>query len=85
MSQTVQCKNCVNLKDDWCALIADSPYEELERICGSFKQKTNADKIRDMTPERMAELFSEVETEGRAYGIKGKNAWLNWLQKEVES
>lgn len=44
MSRNVKCINCVNLKDDWCEKVIDSPYPDLERNCRHFQQKTNADQ-----------------------------------------
>lgn len=45
---------------------------------------TNADHIRAMTDEELADWVWGVETAGRAYGPQGKKAWLDWLKKEVE-
>lgn len=50
----------------------------------TLKALTNADRIRAMTDEELARLANKIETESRAYGIKGRAAWLKWLQKECE-
>lgn len=58
-----KCKNCKHLKykDDgreryaWCPFIGDNPDLEFERYCGAFKKMTNADRIRNMTDEELAE------------------------------
>ena len=42
--------------------------------------KSNADRIRAMSDEELAGMLSRVETDGRAYGPRGKAHWLNWLQ-----
>lgn len=41
---------------------------------------TNADRIRAMSDEELAEMLCRVETDGRAYGPSGKAYWLNWLK-----
>lgn len=98
-----KCKNCKHLKykDDgreryaWCPLIGDNPDLEFERFCGAFKKKTNADRIRSMTDEELADFLlsddyyidcttcKEPENE---YGIcigKCENELLRWLKSEV--
>ena len=58
-----KCKNCKRLeyKYDgkkryaWCPFICDNPDLEFERYCGAFKKMTNADRIRAMTDEELAE------------------------------
>jgi hypothetical protein len=45
---------------------------------------TNADKLRSMTDEELADWVWGAETAGRAYGPRGKKAWLDWLRKESE-
>lgn len=49
------------------------------------KPITNADKIRQMSDEELADWVWSAESAGRAYGPRGKSAWLNWLKQEVES
>lgn len=48
------------------------------------KKLSNADRIRHSSDEELAEWVWGVETAGRAYGLRGKNAWLEWLKQEVE-
>lgn len=50
----MKCKNCVNLKDEWCEKVIDSPHPDIERDCHHFVCKTNADHIRSMTDEELA-------------------------------
>ena len=45
---------------------------------------TNADRIRAMTDEELAIWVWGAESAGRAYGPRGKKAWLDWLQQEAE-
>lgn len=54
--------------------------------CSRFEQKekqTNADRIRAMSDEELADWVWGAETAGRAYGPRGKKAWLDWLKQEV--
>ena len=47
------------------------------------KPQTNADHIRGMTDEELAEWVWSAECAGRAYGPRGKQAWLDWLKQEA--
>lgn len=68
------------------------PYEAKCLNCNSYlknveihsgeKSRTNVDRVRAMNAEQLAELFNGIETEGRAYGPRGKNQWLDWLKQE---
>lgn len=81
-----KCKNCNNLynlsdKNDvivgkWCPKINDSPHLDMERNCEHYKAMTNADRIRSMTDEELAEIFAQ-------YNISlDKDGWLEWLRAE---
>ena len=83
-----KCKNCNNLynlsdKNDvivgkWCPKINDSPHLDMERNCEHYKAMTNADRIRSMTDEELAEIFAQ-------YNISlDKDGWLEWLKAESE-
>ena len=48
-----------------------------------FKPVQNFDKMRSMSVEELAEWAWGVESDGRAYGPRGKKAWLDWLRQEV--
>ena len=48
------------------------------------KPRNNFERVKQMTMEELAVLFNGCEAEGRAYGPKGKSAWLKWLNAEVE-
>ena len=98
-----KCKNCKHLKykDDgreryaWCPFIGDNPDLEFERYCGAFKKMTNADRIRNMTDEELAEfihktifdqgsnLFTCEEPPVNCHE-ECKECYMDWLQKEVE-
>lgn len=51
---TGKCKNCNNLKNDWCEKVIDSPDPDMVRECRYFSQQTNADRIRAMSDEELA-------------------------------
>ena len=63
----MKCKNCHNLyiltdlKDEvickWCPNINDCPDIEIERECEYYNAMTNADRIRNMTDEKLAEFW----------------------------
>ena len=87
-----KCKNCINLQNHWCDMVADSPDENAERECCTYERMTNADKIRSMSDEELAEFFENEITmpdDGLYLIIEGKQIWnkhdmLAWLQSEVE-
>lgn len=86
----LKCKNCNNLynlsdKNDvivgkWCPKINDSPHLDMERNCEHYKAMTNADRIRSMTDEELADVFIQFNISTRM----SKNDWLEWLQEESE-
>jgi len=44
---------------------------------------TNADRIRAMTDEELAEAICKVELMSDKHGHRGFQAWLDWLKQEV--
>ena len=86
----MKCKNCVNLECDWCDMKADSPDPDIERDCHWFAQKTNADHIRAMTDEELAEWFSIYCCRNKTYDAhcetfgSCKACWSSWLQEEAK-
>ena len=69
-----KCKNCVNLRYNWCEKVSDSPDENMERECVHFRQMTNADRIRSMTDEELAwELMTwRCEAVAKYHGVESK-------------
>lgn len=87
-----KCKNCKHLytmynhtKESfkWCSLIDDCPQEDIERNCDFYEPITNADRIRNMADEELAEFIINFENRfGKEY--EGEQSFLSWLQRESE-
>lgn len=67
MKKCKNCNNLYNLSDEndvivgkWCPKINDSPYIDMERECEHFKRMTQADRIRSMSDEELAEFLPIV-------------------------
>lgn len=89
----VKCNNCKNLetKDNgfdaysWCEKINDCPHEDIERDCEHYAPMTNADRIRSMTDEELADFLVTVETYGyHDQSISGTYEMNEWLRAESE-
>ena len=78
MPKNVVCKKCNNLVNDWCEKVIDSPDPDMQRDCQHFREKTNADRIRAMSDEELA----NVPHEFAAKPIHG--SFLKWLQQPAE-
>ena len=99
-----KCKNCKKLDHilnsgvsvgRWCVEKSDSPDIERERICDKYVPKTNADRIRSMTDEELAEalIFYDSEYDGYSHVFEPyithpvkeivKEMCLEWLKSEV--
>lgn len=103
------CKNCVynvlktdsydGTKFDWCDRYLDNYETDKAEKCRAYKPKTNADKIRCMTDEELANFIMEdrwdcndcpsgQENMDNPYGGKCDNKCfehcLDWLRKEVD-
>ena len=90
MPKNVVCKKCNNLVNGWCEKVIDSPDPDMQRDCQHFREKTNADHIRSMSDEEMAETFIKGDCVGcpilyecDPYG-DCKPQILNWLQQPFE-
>ena len=58
-------------------------WERQQYVMGEKKPKTNADRIRSMTDEELAEfLVNFKNTYGEEY--EGEQSCLEWLQKDSE-
>ena len=60
MPKNVVCKKCNNLVNDWCEKVIDSPDPDMQRDCQHFCEKTNADRIRAMSDEELAEFIQNM-------------------------
>ena len=72
-----------------CAYIGksenDYPCNKCTRNASDkWKQMTNADKIRSMSDEELAEFFSERDKIPNRYKCKEIEDWIKWLQSEAE-
>lgn len=79
----IQCKRCFFFTPEWCPKKRDSLDPDLIRDCQYFRIKTNADRIRSMTDEELADellewyaVFSAVEWT--------KDMILDWLKQEAK-
>lgn len=87
-----KCKNCKHLSTmqnykkesyKWCSLIYDCPQEDIERCCDYYAPMTNADRIRNMNDEELADFIINFDNIfGEEY--EGEQSCLAWLQKESE-
>ena len=92
MPKNVVCKKCNNLVNDWCEKVIDSPDPDMQRDCQYFCEKTNADRIRNMSDEELYALFREIYNAGAVYGVSymyGKQPnnfdWtMKWLRQPTE-
>lgn len=89
-----KCKNCKHLhtmydcRDEsfkWCAYINDNPHEDIERDCEHYVPMINADRIRRMTDDELADFLVTVETYGyHDQSISGTYEMNEWLRAESE-
>ena len=61
MPKNVMCKKCNNLINGWCEKKIDSPDPNMVRDCQYFWEKTNADRIRAMSDEELAEFLQDAK------------------------
>ena len=77
MPKNVVCKKCNNLVNDWCEKVIDSPDQDMQRDCQYFCEKTNADRIRNMSDEELAEFLIDLADDGNL-------RIREWLQQPAE-
>ena len=67
----------------WCDKINDCPDIEVEIDCEYFKPKTNADRIRSMTDEELANKMKHSCPPDVActYENECVECWINWLKQ----
>ena len=91
MAKNVVCKKCNNLVNDWCEKVIDSPDPDMQRDCQYFCEKTNAQKIRAMSDEELADMLWKT---GRNYRVvcadpvvdynEHRDHLIAWLQQPAE-
>lgn len=72
------CKRCFLRENDDCY-----PHVAEDKECDIFRQKTNADRIRAMKDEELAEF---INGKARGFGeeYEGYMSALDWLQEPIE-
>ena len=78
MPKNVVCKKCNNLVNGWCEKVIDSTDPDMQRDCQHFCEKTNADRIRAMSDEELADVLREFATKPM------QGSFLEWLQQPAE-
>lgn len=62
----------------------EKSIEITNELAEEYKPKTQADKIRSMSDEELAEFFSERDKIPNRYKCKEIDDWIKWLQSEAE-
>ena len=81
--KNIKCRNCFFYRNEWCEKTVDSPDPEEARDCNYFREMTNADRIRAMSDEELAEFLNQWGTSTRAWQ-KDPGETLYWLQIPAE-
>ena len=91
MPKNVVCKKCNNLVNDWCEKVIDSPDPDMQRDCQYFCEKTNAQKIRSMSDEELADMLWKTGRNYRAVCAdpvvdynEHRDHLIAWLQQPAE-
>ena len=94
MAKNVVCKKCNNLVNDWCEKVIDSPDQDMQRDCQYFCEKTNADRIRAMSDEELADFIDRCEMSDIDYAktfcdlcngqYECDQCRLDWLKQPAE-
>ena len=91
MAKNVVCKKCNNLVNDWCEKVIDSPDPDMQRDCQHFREKTNAQKIRAMSDEELADMLWKTGRNYRAVCAdpvvdynEHRDHLIAWLQQPAE-
>ena len=81
--KNIKCRNCFFYRNEWCKKIVDSPDPEEARDCNYFREMTNADRIRSISDEELADFLNQWGTSTRAWQ-KDPGETLYWLQQPAE-
>ena len=88
--KNIKCRNCSFYRNEWCEKIIDSPDPEEARDCAYFREMTNADKIRSMSDEELAEFIKHIKVRAAfCKAVKDNDAFeelcsAEWLKQPVE-
>lgn len=81
----IQCKRCFFFTPEWCPKKHDSLDPDLIRDCQYFRTKTNADRIRSMADEELAEYLDGICHDlWQMFVADPQKMWLDWLKQEAE-
>lgn len=88
----MKCKNCKNLIDHWCEKVIDSPDEEMDRECKHYEVMSNADRIKNMSVEEMANFILTISDDEKSFSkiINGEEIYgsvcevMQWLESEAK-
>lgn len=91
MPFNVQCKKCLHYRNEWCKQKLDSPDPDLVRDCLYYSTATNADLLRAMSDEELAEWIAGRYPDcppGVSPAPLGcddvcAECWLDWLRQEA--
>ena len=76
--------NCMNCDHH---LICRNADDDKNNVCSMYDpifNRTNADLIRAMSDEELADFLYETETQYIPINLSVENDWLDWLKQEVE-
>ena len=88
--KNIKCRSCFFYRNEWCEKIVDSPDPEEARDCNYFREMTNADRIRAMTDEELAEFIKHIKIRAAfCKAVKDNDAFealcsAEWLQQPAE-
>ena len=88
--KNIKCRNCFFYRNEWCEKIVDSPDPEEARDCNYFREMTNADRIRAMSDEELAEFIKHIKVRAAlCKAVKNNDAFeelcsAEWLQQPAE-
>lgn len=86
----IQCKKCFFFTPEWCPKKRDSLDPDLIRDCQFYRTKTNADRIRSMSDEELAEFLKNVHRNGNGGNspmsgmLTASDCWTEWLKQNCE-
>ena len=92
--RTNWCKDEKGKRYNWCPVIDDCPDPEVDRDCDKHETMTNADRIRAMSDEELADFLLGIDhywDDGECIVVldgksihDSKSDIVDWLQSEVE-